>query len=294
MGYSGQVYRQAKQTLADRRQTAFEIGMAHRREIYSKLPEISVIDSKLAKTGVAVIKAVSEGRNDIAQLVESLKEESLNLQSRRAQLLEQTGFASNYTDDAYTCHLCNDSGYLDNKRCECYTKLLKQLAYDEISSRWNEAEFTFKNFSLEYYSEQTFQTTGIVPRRRMEEIFLHCVNYADTFSPSSESLLFIGATGLGKTHLSLAIAKEVIAKGYGVLYTSVQGMVNKLEKERFRKGYDNNEENFDYLEMLEQSDLLILDDLGIEFSTSFSGAIINDILNNRLVKGLPTIISTNL
>ncbi|MEG2038946.1 MAG: ATP-binding protein, partial [Oscillospiraceae bacterium] len=94
--------------------------------------------------------------------------------------------------------------------------------------------------------------------------------------------------------LSLAIAKEVIAKGYGVLYTSVQGMVNKLEKERFRKGYDNNEENFDYLEMLEQSDLLILDDLGIEFSTSFSGAIINDILNNRLVKGLPTIISTNL
>ncbi|MEG1778547.1 MAG: ATP-binding protein, partial [Oscillospiraceae bacterium] len=57
---------------------------------------------------------------------------------------------------------------------------------------------------------------------------------------------------------------------------------------------DNNEENSDYLEMLEQSDLLILDDLGIEFSTSFSGAIINDILNNRLVKGLPTIISTNL
>ena len=52
-------------------------------------------------------------------------------------------------------------------------------------------------------------------RRALEE----CRNYADTFTPSSRSMFFQGKTGLGKTHMSLSIAKEVIRKGYNVLYT---------------------------------------------------------------------------
>ncbi len=42
-----------------------------------------------------------------------------------------------------------------------------------------------------------------------------------------------GGTGLGKTHLSLAIANEAIQKGYGVVYSSVGNLVTKLENEHF-------------------------------------------------------------
>ena len=43
----------------------------------------------------------------------------------------------------------------------------------------------------------------------------------------------MGNTGLGKTHLSLAIAAVVTQKGYGVVYGSVNNLVSKLEKEHF-------------------------------------------------------------
>ena len=43
-----------------------------------------------------------------------------------------------------------------------------------------------------------------------------------------------GATGLGKTHLSLAIARAAIGKGFGVIYCSAPNIIGKLEKERFR------------------------------------------------------------
>jgi DNA replication protein DnaC len=47
----------------------------------------------------------------------------------------------------------------------------------------------------------------------MTMIYNCCKRYAQRFTPSSESILMIGGTGLGKTHLSAAIAKVVIEKG---------------------------------------------------------------------------------
>ena len=47
-------------------------------------------------------------------------------------------------------------------------------------------------------------------------------------------------------------------------------------------------------EMLLSCDLLILDDLGAEFSTSFTVAALYNIINSRINAGLPVIISTNL
>ncbi len=98
-----------------------------------------------------------------------------------------------------------------------------------------------------------------------------------------------GGTGLGKTHLSLSIANEAIERGFGVIYGSTQNLASSLEKERFRRDSDD-ETN----QMLLSCDLLILDDLGTEFSTSFIDAAIYNIVNTRLMSKRPTIISTNL
>ncbi len=100
-----------------------------------------------------------------------------------------------------------------------------------------------------------------------------------------------GNTGLGKTHLSLAIAREVIERGFGVIYCSTPEILSKLEKERFGKSYNNSD---DSEEALKECDLLILDDVGSEFHTSFTKNIIYNIINFRISHGKPTIISTNL
>ena len=74
-----------------------------------------------------------------------------------------------------------------------------------------------------------------------------------------------------------------------MLYDSTQSILNRLEREHFGKGSGD-----DYEKLLMESDLLILDDLGTEFSTQFTLAALYNILNTRLLRSRPTIISTNL
>ena len=88
---------------------------------------------------------------------------------------------------------------------------------------------TFDNFSLSYYPNQP-SDSGISAYQQMEQILRYCKTYAAQFSMESPNLLMQGGTGLGKTHLSLAIAHEAIEKGYGVIYGSAQNMVTTFSK----------------------------------------------------------------
>ena len=48
------------------------------------------------------------------------------------------------------------------------------------------------------------------------------------------------------------------------------------------------------MNLLINTELLVLDDLGSEFSTPFYESVIYNIINTRINMGLPTIINTNL
>ena len=100
-----------------------------------------------------------------------------------------------------------------------------------------------------------------------------------------------GATGLGKTHLSLAIANEVLNKGYYAVYVSAPTILSRLENSHF--DYNSNEEEH-LMQTLTDCDLLIIDDLGTEFQTPYSKTTIYNLFNNRILKRKPVIINTNL
>ena len=103
-------------------------------------------------------------------------------------------------------------------------------------------------------------------------------------------MLFAGKTGLGKTHLSLAIAQTVIENGYGVIYVSAPNILSRLESNQFSgRSVERTEDE----QLLQECDLLIIDDLGTEFVTKFTQAAIYNIINTRLNSGKPVIISTN-
>ena len=124
----------------------------------------------------------------------------------------------------------------------------------------------------------------------MENVCAYLKHYADNFTPASKSLLMIGKTGLGKTHLSLAVANRVLDRGFNVYYDSAQGIMDRLEKDHFGRGARDEELQED----LYQSDLLVIDDLGTEMVTSFTLAALYQLINERINDGLPTICSTNL
>ena len=131
----------------------------------------------------------------------------------------------------------------------------------------------------------------VSPYERMSKVLAYCKKYARTFSLDSPSIMMRGATGLGKTHLSLAIANEVIQNGFGVIYVSAPMLLSTLEKSHFKYDYDTEEET---INSLVTCDLLIIDDLGTEFQSSYSTSTIYNIFNSRLLNRKPTIMNTNL
>jgi DNA replication protein DnaC len=115
-------------------------------------------------------------------------------------------------------------------------------------------------------------------------------DYAKGFSNSTyENYLLIGGTGLGKTHLSTAVAKEVIDRGFDVCYVTAVGMLGDFEDKRF--GHGESEDNTD---RYYTADLLIIDDLGTEMVNQFTLSCVYDVINSRINKRKCTIISTNL
>ena len=238
----------------------------------------------MSSAGLATIKALGMGADDAKEYIRKLSEINLAAQTQRSLLLKNAGFPENWLDVRYSCKKCEDKGFVNGIMCDCFKELLKSLEYEKLCSNLPVNNCRFDNFKLDYYPDGI----GTSPRQRMESVLNYCKTYATDFSKKSSSLLLYGHTGLGKTHLSLAIAGKVVEAGHGVIYSSAQNLFNKLEKEKFGRSDGNTEEN------ILGCDLLIIDDLGAEFTTQFTVSALYNIVNSRELEDKPTIISTNL
>ena len=289
MGYSRQVYMEAENELNRRHSEA--VGRAQQRldDFYAVCPEAEDVRRRIASTASQAAKAVLRG-TDVRASLEALKAENLGLQRRFAELLAEHGFARADIEPQYVCPKCEDTGYVDGRMCACHRALLRQIAYENLNRISPLTLSTFEDFSLDYYRD-----APVVGRRsdreQMRYILDYCKRYAEGFSAKSGNLFFTGATGLGKTHLSLAIASAAIDKGFGVVYGTAQNFAVSLERERFSRADEN---GGDTLELLNECDLLILDDLGMEISSSYITAMIYNIIDTRIMLAKPTIISSNL
>ncbi|MBO7335732.1 MAG: ATP-binding protein, partial [Lachnospiraceae bacterium] len=96
-----------------------------------------------------------------------------------------------------------------------------------------------------------------------------------------------------KTFLSHCIADELLKRGFTVLYLSAPELFDILRKETLSKkdGDDQSTESGRYVI---SCDLLIIDDLGSETTTEFTVSELNTCINERLLGGHSTIISSNL
>lgn len=293
MGYSSSVYKAAADKLFARRLKAEKDADKRREEVYGKLPRVKELERQIASTGITAVRAVIGGEN-VASQMEKLRDKNLAMQGELNDILAANGYEKDIFEPRYTCKKCSDSGYYDENGktlvCSCLKNALIACACEELNRAAPLSLSTFDTFSLDYYDKAVDESTGISPYNQMSKIFRYCRGYADNFAKNSESILMKGATGLGKTHLSLAIANEVIKKGFGVIYASAPSLMTKLEKQYFSKAEDGGE-TFD---MLIECDLLIVDDLGTEFHGQFSVSQLYNIFNSRMLSGKPVIINTNL
>lgn len=100
-----------------------------------------------------------------------------------------------------------------------------------------------------------------------------------------QGLLFHGSVGTGKTFYTAAIANSLIDAGYTVRLRTFR----EIEKEQW-----NAKDKEAYIDSLIRTDLLILDDLGVERDSQYMYDIVFDVIDTRYKSGRPFLITTNL
>ncbi len=293
MSYSDAVYSKAYSILDARRNRANNDAEERKLRIYAGIPRVQEIERELTSCSVKAARAVFAGGDAKAQL-QSLAEKSALLRTELENLLTGAGYDKNALEPAFYCSVCQDRGVVEkgNKTvtCQCFKDILRDCACNEINSLSPLSLSTFEGFELSYYPDSD-NSEGVNPRRRMAQILNYCKSYAESFTLDSRSILMRGATGLGKTHLSLSIANFLLNKGFSVVYVSAPDVLFQLERAHFSYEYDKEQE---LLSTLSQCDLLIIDDLGTEFATNYTNTLIYNIFNNRILRSKPVIINTNL
>ncbi|MBQ0110703.1 MAG: ATP-binding protein [Oscillospiraceae bacterium] len=271
MAFSQEIYARALGLLRDASLEKKRIFRESTKVLYEKNPDLLQIDQKLRALNLKTVSAVFSGES-----VKDIQNQIKDLSAQKEEILKTAG-AENYTP---LCPVCGDEFFIGGKYCECVKAAATEIALKELYKTVGAQNYDFDNFDISYYPENC--------RGGMQKLLNFCREYAQNFTAGSQNLLFMGKTGLGKTHISVAIAKEIIKKGYSVKYYSAQNLFSVCEKEHF--SYNGQTPLSD--EML-TCDLLIIDDLGAEFITNFSKSALYNIVNTRYNYGLPTLISTN-
>ena len=295
MPLDGKLLARAKTALEEKRRLNEEMYERRRERAYARIPRIRALDAELKALMPELISVALTP--DSGDAIEDIRMRNLELQDEKRRELLRAGLPEDYLDDGYICPVCRDTGFADTRICNCLMALYKDEQKKSLSSLFKLGGETFDSFDLLYYDDTPAPDTGVSPRRSMEIIYETCVEYARKFNGKSMNLFFIGAPGLGKTFLSACIARVVAESGCSVVYDTASAIFSKFEEAKFSRADEPEEARREIKKEIKrylECDLLILDDLGTEMTTSFTVSALYEIINTRLVTGRKTIVNSNL
>lgn len=260
------------------------------QEVTTAIPELPELDKEIRVLALAHAKARLTRQDGAADLSSDITA----ISRKKEQLLISHGFSSDYLKPVYTCPDCQDTGYIDGKKCSCLEKEIVNFLYSQSNLKDILDYENFSHFNLEYYPDDyTEEATGLTPRDNIRNVLSAVRAFIKNFSTESGNLLLYGNTGVGKTFLTNCIAKELLDKSYTVVYLTSVKLFDILETNKFDREISRTEKDAS-LSYILASDLLIIDDLGTELNNSFTSSQLYHCIDTRLTRHCSTIISTNL
>ena len=267
------------------RQRAVTLAEENRRIAYDRIPRLLVLDNLTIETGLELAR-LGAARAPQEKLAEK-RQALAAIEQERAALLQKNGFAADFLQPHYTCPHCQDTGVAGGSVCRCVEDRVRELRRSELLGVAPLGECRFDNFDLSRYPETPASPRQPSAREVMRGIYDYCRQNAAQFGPDCSSIFMTGNAGLGKTHLALAIAGELLARGVNVIYVSSQTAFGAIERDRFEDGGET-------LAELLNAELLILDDLGTEYLTPFVASCLYRLVDTRLTAHRPTIYTSNI
>lgn len=264
--------------------------------LYEIAPEIQEIDGRISALAFEYAsKIISDGitPDDAVCLVKENKEQ---LEKQRAYYLKLHNINPEQLLVSYNCPVCKDTGFVGNNKCKCYSEVMKKVLGRGSAGLKNINldidNDTFENFTLDWYSKETDPKLGVSQYEIMHSVRNECISFCELFKKAGGNLYFYGNSGTGKTFMTKCIVNKLLSQGVNIVYRSAYGFFQFMEDYKFGRT-DREAFQAEYNSVYD-SDLLIIDDLGTEFITSYTCSVFFDVLNTRLGNKKSTIISSNL
>lgn len=264
---------------------------ARQEEIYHKIPEVKQLDEELSTGSISKMKQLILSGDFTSS--NQIKEKNQILREKKKALLEQYGFPNDYLEPIFTCKLCKDTGYDENQtKCSCLNqKIIKKLYAQSYIQRFLETE-NFDFFDFSYYSKEKEDKYPFSPYENIQNVYHKCKDYVKNFDTNTNNIIFTGSTGVGKTFLAKSIAKDLLDSGHTVLYLSAPKLLEQILP-TLKKGGSMDFELQGLSSYIYDAQLLIMDDLGTEYTTAYTITMLQSLLNERRLRNHATIITTN-
>ncbi|HHV32213.1 MAG TPA: ATP-binding protein [Clostridiales bacterium] len=139
------------------------------------------------------------------------------------------------------------------------------------------------------FQKRTFE--GFKQTDKNRGAYLKALDFCNAFPDNWRGLLITGPVGTGKTHLAAAIANKLIKELYTVMFGNITDIIT-LVKSTYSK--DSEVSEMQVIQTLTQDvDLLVIDDLGKEYSSKNTNTVLYQIINRLYEDEKPIIITTN-